>query len=991
MNYTKISALKAGAAPIALGLALLVAPAAFAQETAAAPQAEEEAPSAPIIVTGSRIATNAALTSPSPLQVVGEAAIEQSGAVNIQEVLLQNPVFGTPSISRTNSNFSPASAGVATVDLRNLGTARTLVLVNGRRFVSGVPGSSAVDLNVIPTGFIERIDILTGGASAVYGSDAVAGVVNIVTKQDFEGIEMNGQFGLSEEGDDESKQVDLTTGGRFADGRGHFMAHLGYSSEGAVFSRDRKRSAVDQYSLGAGVTGDPADFFKPYAPFNSSFAPQGRFFSAPGVTAGTFDANGNFINGFSTNGSATRAADGYNRSAMRTIAIPTERYLVALNAGYDVTDDIEVYTEATYAKTKTKTRLEPFPLDSVDVLPATGGFFNVESLSDTGALVVNPFVPVALLDQLQDNNGDGFRDVAFTRRLSDVANRGNIADRDTFRILGGVKGGLFGDWTWDAFYAYGETAESQISTGQYNVVNLRNALSVTRDGAGNLVCSDLSARAEGCVPVNIFGANTITPEMLRYIDAPGFLKTVTSQKLAGVSASGSLGDLWGAGPISLAVGGEYRDEFSDSAFDALQQAGLNGGNAIPRTTGSFDVFEGFAELQVPILRDTFVHSLTLIGAGRISDYSTVGTVYSYNGGVDFSPVEDVRFTAIWARSTRAPNINELYSPPSQTFPTGLQDPCDGVTASTPGTLGTVCRSYPGVVANINQNGSFTITQADRQGITGFDRGNPQLGEEKGDSFTARLIVNPRSIDALRNLAFTATYYNIRISDAIVSTPRQFILDQCFKQGNQSFCQFITRRAGPEGASSAGSLDEVDSGATNSGGLKARGLDFTLSYAQDLDKWGLGNGRLTFNVSYTHLLDGYIVPLPGSDRDPFAGEVGAAKDRFFTSVNYANGPFSMSARGTYIGASYLDDQFVTQFDIDAHDPRARVGAEFYLDLQARFQATDTFEFFVGADNVLNNEPPAIISGLPGNTTGAETDAGTYDAIGRRFYTGVKMRF
>ena len=217
------------------------------------------------------------------------------------------------------------------------------------------------------------------------------------------------------------------------------------------------------------------------------------------------------------------------------------------------------------------------------------------------------------------------------------------------------------------------------------------------------------------------------------------------------------------------------------------------------------------------------------------------------------------------------------------------------------------------------------------------------------------------------------------------------MDQCFKQGNQSFCQFITRRAGPEGASSAGSLDEVDSGATNSGGLKARGLDFTLSYAQDLDKWGLGNGRLTFNVSYTHLLDGYIVPLPGSDRDPFAGEVGAAKDRFFTSVNYANGPFSMSARGTYIGASYLDDQFVTQFDIDAHDPRARVGAEFYLDLQARFQATDTFEFFVGADNVLNNEPPAIISGLPGNTTGAETDAGTYDAIGRRFYTGVKMRF
>jgi outer membrane receptor protein involved in Fe transport len=985
VKKTRISNLKYAAAPLALGLALISTPS-FAQDV----PAEEDAGEA-IVVTGSRI-TVSGLTSSSPLQTVAEAAIEQSGVVNLQEVLLENPAFGTPSISRTNSNFSTASAGVATVDLRNLGTARTLVLVNGRRFVAGVPGSSAVDLNVIPTQFVERIDILTGGASAIYGSDAVAGVVNIIYKTDFEGIEAGGQFGISEESDDIRRQADLTFGGSFGDGRGRFMTHLGYSSEGAVFSRDRAISAVDQASVGAFVTGDPADLFSIQRPFFSSFAPQGRFFTAPGVSAGTFNAQNQFITGFSSNGNATRSPDGFNRSAFRTIAIPTERYLLATNASYEVSDNIEAFFEGTYAKTKTQTALEPFPLDSVQLFPNNGGFFNVENRqldadgNATGPIVVNPFVPAGLLALSQDNNGDGLRDLAFTRRLSDVANRGNRANRDTFRVLAGLRGGLFADWKWDAFLSYGETSESQVSSGQFNVVNFRNALNVTRDAAGNLVCLDGNATQEGCVPANVFGRNTIGADALRYIDAPSFLSTSTNQKLAGANAFGTLGDPFGLGDIGLAFGVEYREEFSLSEFDALQQAGLNGGNAIPRTEGSFDVTEAYGEIRVPILTDTFVNSLSLTGAGRVSKYSSVGTTYSYNGGVDFSPVEDIRLTAIWARSTRAPNIGELFSPPSQTFPTGLQDPCLGVTASTSGTLGAVCRSYSGVAANIAANGSFTLNQADLQGVSGFDRGNPALGEEKGDSFTARLIINPRSIEALRNFGFTASYYNIRVKDAIVSTPRQFILDQCFTQGVQSFCDFIIRRNGPEGSNSAGSLDEIDSAVTNSGGLKAEGLDFTATYSQDVF-----SGRLNLSASYTHLLDGFVVPLPGSDPDFFAGEIGAAKDRFFVSANYSLDKIDFTLRGTYIGQSYLDDQFLAGFDLARNDEAGRIPAEFYADAQIRYRAADEFEFFVGVDNLLGNDPTVLPSGLPGNTTGAETDAGTYDAIGRRFYVGTKLRF
>ncbi len=986
MKVSRIAQFKAGSATLVLGLALLATPA-FAQDA----PAEDDAENNDIVVTGSRIPTSG-LNSPSPLQVIGEEAIQQSGAVNLQEVLLDNPAFGTPTFSRTNSNFLVASAGVATVDLRNLGTARTLVLVNGRRFVAGVPGSSAVDLNAIPTQFIERVDILTGGASAVYGSDAVAGVVNIIYKNKFEGIELGGQYGLSEEGDDIRRQGDLTFGGSFGDGRGHFMTHLGYSNEGAVFSRDRARSAIDQASRGAFVTGNPADFFTIQRPFFSSFTPQGRYFRTPGVTAGTFNAAGNFITGFSSNGTATRAADGFNRSAFRTIAIPTERYLLATNVNYEVSNAVEAFFEGTYSKTKTQSELEPFPLSSEDLFPATGGFFNIENRqldaagNPTGAIVVNPFVPAGLLALLSDNTGDGLRDVAFTRRLSDVANRGNRANRDTFRILTGVRGNAFSDWTWEAFYSYGETSESQVSSGQFNVVNFRNALNVTRDAAGNLVCLDANAQAEGCVPVNVFGRNTISAAGLTYINAPSFLSTTTSQQLVGANAAGTLGDPFGMGDIGVAIGAEYRSEYSLSEFDALQAAGLNGGNAIPRTEGSFDVKEVYAEIRVPLLQDSFIHSLTLTGAGRVSDYSTVGTVYSYNGGVDFSPVEDIRFTAIWARSTRAPNISELFSPPSETFPVGLNDPCLGVTATTAGTLGTVCRSSAGVVANITANGAFTLNQADLQGIGGFDSGNPNLGAEKGDSFTARVIINPRSIDFLRNFSFTATYSNIRISDAIVPTPRQFILDQCFSQGVQSFCQFVTRRPTAVGSNSAGSIEILNSGVTNSGGLKAEGIDFTLNYSQDVF-----TGRLNLAVSYAHTLDGFLIPLPGSAPDQLAGEIGAATDRFFVSANYSLDKVSFTLRGSYDGPAYLDDQFLAAFGLNAEDPAGRIGAEFIADAQVRYRASDEFEFFVGVNNLLNNEPPIIPSGLPGNVTGTETDAGTYDAIGRRFYAGARLRF
>jgi iron complex outermembrane receptor protein len=939
-----------------------------------------------IEVTGSRILSVGA-ESPSPLQVIGGADIAAAGVTNIQEILLKNPTFGTPTISRTNSNFSTASAGVATIDLRNLGTARTLVLVNGRRMVSGVPGDTAVDMNSIPTDFIEKVEIMTSGASATYGSDAVAGVVNIILKKDFKGVALDASLGESSKGDDRKQKFSLTFGSTSEGGAGSVMGHVGYSKQGAVFSRDREISAVDQASVGAFFTGDANEFFDAQRPFYSSFAPQGRFFYNATTASRTFDKNGNMIS-WSTNGPAGDGvgATGFNRSQYRTIAIPTERFVFASKGEYNLNPSTSAWFEGTYVATQTKTELEPFPLDAPGIFPETGRA-QAEFLVG-GVKVANPVIPTALLALMEDTNGDGLKDYGFSRRLSEVGNRGNVADRDTFRIATGLKGTLFKTWDYDTYIAFGSTKEAQVSSGQVNVLNFRNALESVPDvndvnGNGSTtdaVCQDANARAQGCVPLNIFGYNTISAAAAKYIQAPGLLATYTSQKLAGGTISGEPLQL-PAGPLGVAFGLEHREEFSRSEFDALQQAGLNAGNAIPRTEGKFSVNEAFAEVRVPLLKDLpAVKSLIATAAVRGSDYSTVGSTNSWNAGLEWKPIADLKVRATQALTTRAPNINELYSPPSQTFPTGISDPCAGVTATSVGAKDDACRGAAGVAANIAANGSFTLSQADLQGISGYDRGNPNLTEEKGKVFTLGFVYTPKF---LGNVSFTADYFRVQIDDAIVDTPRQFILNQCYGGGNSSFCSFVTRRPSILGANSAGSIEFIDSGVTNSGGVFTSGWDLTAAYNEKV-----GPGRLNARLAYTFVKDNYTIPLPGADKDPSAGEVGDSKHKASLTLGYSFGAFGVTSQTTYIGKASLDDTFLKDY---GYEPESYgVGAKVYNDFQFTYNIGKT-QLYLGLDNAFDTKAPRIITGLPDNTTGAETDAGTYDAIGRRWYAGVRMSF
>jgi iron complex outermembrane receptor protein len=1042
---TNISKLKSTVAPVALGLALIAAPA-FAQEntiaadTAASQENEARASAGQatdssagggdIVVTGSRIASPT-ITSVSPVQVVSEAQIDQAGITNVQDLLLENPAFGSPTFARTNTAFLTSGTGIASVDLRNLGTDRTLVLINGRRVVAGVPGSATVDLNVIPTQFIKRIDILTGGASSLYGSDAVAGVVNFIYKDDFEGVEANGQYNITERGDTPGYQAQITAGTNFSEDRGNIMVHFGYSKEGQLLSNQRSNTRIDDLDTFSQVTGDPADYGVPA---------EGRFSGLP--TQGVFTAGGcqftfNPVNnalerGFIGNGGtispgqATACgvpagtalpARGFNRQAFRTIAVPVSRYLFASRVKYDLSDNVRFFGEGTYTRTSANRQIEPFGISTAGttgIFPS-GGLFNIQSrvgvsaANPTGTIVNNPFVPTAIFNAAIDGNGDGLKDIGFSRRLLEFGTRNSRTERDFYRFVLGFEGDILDDkFHWDVSYNYGRTKESQEGNGQVNIANFQNALDVVPAGVipGTVgpQCASAQARAAGCVPVNVFGQGTISPAAVSYIQANQTFQTSIQQQVVQGNVSGSLFDL-PAGPLGLALGVEYRKEKSSENNDSLTNQGLNGGNALPDTAGSFNVKEVYGEINLPLIHDTpFIKQFNLRGAGRVSDYSTVGTVYSYSGGAEWIPVEDVKFTGTYARAVRAPNVGELFQGPAQTFPTGLVDPCVGVTATGGGTVGDVCRSFAGVAANIQNgvtggtglnfgstpNGRFDINQSDQQGVSGFNRGNPNLNAEKSDSYTIGMIINPRSIEALRNLTLRVDYYNIKIKDAVTSVPRQQLLNGCFTGSNPEYCQFIRRRATATALNSAGTLEFVDAAQVNGGALKSAGIDFTATYIQPLDGFAGIGGSLNFRGTYTRLLTGYVQPTPGSStKDNFKGEIGAARDRFTTSLGYTGDKFNLNFTGTYIGKSYEDDQQLAAYDLGPKD--ISVPAEFYLDTQASFKATDSYEFYLGIDNLLDNNAPNILSGSGFNTTGTDTAAGVYDVFGRRFYAGARFRF
>ena len=956
--------------------ALLSTPA-FAQtgatvdQTAQASADEADTAGSSIIVTGSRI-SRTEVESPVPIAVVGQAILEQDAAQNISDTINELPQVAIGS-TRTNTNFQTTGTGIATVNLRSLGSSRTLTLVNGRRFISGFAGDSAVDLNNIPTDFVDRVEVVTGGSSAVYGSEAIAGVVNFILKDKFDGLQLRLQTGITSRGDNPTYLGSLTGGQSFMDGRLNLLGNFSWDKDEGLASRDRKISQQDcgaQFSNG--VICGPA--------FYSSFASQGRFqlvsstgSSRPVLPGGnslfTFNPDNSLQLGFPI-------GFGFNRDNLRLISTPVERKIFSGIVNFEVTPSIKFFTELTYGRVKSDASIEPLA-----VSPASTGVNRIG--------ISNPFIPASVAATIAAVNSDAIANnnvgfIDFRRRSNEIFDRSNHARRNTFRAATGFKGELAEKYNWEVSYVYGRVRDFN-STEDIDLDKYNNALDAVRVSAGNVVgtdiiCRDAAARAAGCIPLNLFGANTVDPRAAAYVKAsvPRSEDIINREDVVNASISGPLFALW-AGDISAAVGGEYRREKTSDTVDALTLAGNNSGNQLTNLVGKYHVWEAFGEVNVPLIKDSsFTKYFGLTGAARYSDYSTIGGIFSYNVGAEWQPISDIRFRGMYAVANRAPNISELFSQPSQTF-AAINDPCNGVTATTAGDFGAACRAIPGVASAINANGAFVYTLADLQTIDGFVGGNTNLSEEKATTKTLGVVLTPRFIPGL---SLTADYYDIKVKNAINTLGRNFSVSQCLLTNNPVFCSTVTRNP------NTGFITRVNGQLINVAGLHNEGIDFGLNYGTRVGL--VPDDKLTLAVNVTHLIDNETQSSPSEAPSDSAGTFGRgfSRNSALARGSYRFNEFTIGWTTSFLeGGPFVKDFFSTDPAVVALN---KVDDYWLHDFQLRIDPNDRFSMFFNVDNVFDTKPQLLPGAAFGNPTGLETSP-DFDVFGRRFLVGVKVKF
>jgi outer membrane receptor protein involved in Fe transport len=640
---------------------------------------------------------------------------------------------------------------------------------------------------------------------------------------------------------------------------------------------------------------------------------------------------------------------------------------------YDITDDVELFVEGTFVRTDTESEIEPFPLAQDD-------------LGIAGVPVDNPFVPADIRAAVL---AAGDTDVEFARRLTEIGNRGTEGERETLQLVTGLRGQIDERFDWEVFYAYGQTDQKERSSGSVNIINFANALdAIDLDGdpatTGDIVCADPAAVAAGCVPINIFGLGSISPEAAAYVTIPTSRRSRVRQEMFGATIGGPVYTL-PAGDVQLVGGLEWRRESARDTPDLLTQQGISAGNQEFPIDGSYDVLEGFFEVEVPILNNQpWADELSVGAAYRISDYSTLGTTHAYTARVSWAPIEDLRFRAQYARAVRAPNIGELFAPGGENF-APVADPCNGVTnVDDPTTqVDNNCRSIPEIAARIAATGSFTLTQAEIQGTGGFTgAGNPDLDTETADSYNLGVVYQHDFGDS-GNLLLSVDYYQIEIDDLIDTIDRQQSVDFCFNGTAfpNEFCPALVRDTA--GAPfQQGELVEVNSGFINEGSLETSGIDVSATYSiSTADLLEQDWGDVTVRMNYTHLLDFEQTKFGAAD--DFAGEVGFSEDKVQGAVVYENGPWMAQWQVTYLGDATPDSDPDSPFHYD-------VGDYVTHDFQVGWDWGENAHLYAGVNNAFDEDAPIILAGVPGNTTGADTAADVYDPIGRAFYIGVRLR-
>jgi iron complex outermembrane recepter protein len=962
-----------------------------------------------IVVTGTRI-PSPNLTSIAPVTTVGSADIKAQGVTRIEDITNSLPqVF-----AGQGSSISNGSTGTATVDLRGLGTSRTLVLIDSRRLMPGDPTVPAADLNFIPAALVERVDVLTGGASATYGADAVAGVVNFIMLKNFEGVRIDAQYsGYQHNNDDteiqnvvraaaakatdpsqyalpssnvyggEGSTVTLVLGVNAPDGKGNITAYAAYRQNNPILEGARDFSSC---TLNSGTT----------------FAAAGCGGSGTAFPArvGTQIVDPTTFNTFRNR----TAADVFNFGPANYFVRPDERYSLGAFAHYEIAPWAEAYMDTMFMDDRSTAQI------------AAGGIF-------AGTFSINCANPLLSAQEQarMPAQGGGFCNAptvpndVFTGTVARRLQVGEAQGRQTdlrhtdYRIVVGLRGDLGKNWNYDGYLQYGSVQFTQEQTGNFNLNRIGQALNVVNTPTGPACAPGADT---GCVPLNIFTSQFISPAALKFLNADSFASGNTTERVASIAFTGKLGDYGFKSPyasegVGVALGAEYRREHLDSVADFLSTNGLVDGNggANPPVNGGFDVYELFGEARVPIVSDMpYAKYLGLELGYRFSTYSSVGNTNTYKVSGEWEIVDGIRLRAGYNRAVRAPNVIDLFAPQNVVLD-GTQDPCAGLTASNP--LVATCAS----VFHLTTAQVLAIEKNPANQYNGQTGGNPNLKPEISDTWTAGVVWQPTFIPGLN---VSVDYFDIKVDQFIAGLGANLIINQCLSTQSSFFCGLVHREPGNNSLflDPTGFIQDTT---LNTGSLKTTGVDLNVNYRTDLSTLGLGdNGSVSASLVGTWLDTLVTQPLPGGPSYDCAGLYGTvcagpngegpapkwrSKLRVTWNTPYSYGDWvkslSFSAQWRYFGKVTLDAynsnpqlndpglQYATDRTFDAQN---------YIDLTANFTVHNNLNFRVGVNNVFDKVPPITgSSNCPVGACNGGTYPQVYDALGRYVFVGLTADF
>jgi outer membrane receptor protein involved in Fe transport len=978
LSLAVFKALSAGAA---VGLA---SPLAYGQQ--AAPPVEKVQK---ITVTGSRIPLQT-LESESPVNILSAQDIAYTGLTSISEIINQLP----QAFADLGSNEANGATGTSTVNLRGLGAARTLVLIDGRRLPAGDPQSYPTDLNWIPAPLIQRVDVLTGGASSIYGSDAVAGVVNFIMNDHFEGVQFSWQgnwyqhdqhdgSGVSSAVADraltnpsqfqvpgdvsaalKAQDFSFILGSNFAGGKGNATVYFEYKKLQPVTQATRDFSAC-----AAGLSDDETAFNCG----GSSTSFPGRFLStAPGSKSFTIaDAAGN-VRPFNAN------TDQFNFGPYNYFQVPDERYIANFFAHYDAFPNVRVYTEFDFMDEKTVLQIAPSGI-------FFGGPGQIYQLFDNNPLLTPSFKAAMGITPATPQS------ILIGRRNIEGGGRQDTPEHTDYRIVIGAKGDfLDGKWDYDAWWQSGKVVFQDTYLNDFSATRVGKALNVVTDPVTKQpVCASVLDGSDPlCVPYDIFHLGGVTQAALNYVQTPGFKNGETFQDVMGLHISSDLGEAYGwrlplaKSGIGVAFGIERRTEKVNLQVDEFFAVPLGTGQGGPTLpiNGQYTVKEAFGEVRVPIMENQpWAQALNFNGSYRYSDYSTGPTTNTYGLGAEWAPVKQARLRGTYQKATRAPNVIELFQAQGFNLFNLVSDPCG------PSKTATLAQC---LLTGLNpaQYGAEILDSPAGQ-YNYLQGGNPSLKPEDSKSYTIGLVLNP-----IANLSATVDYWQIKVTNVIGVIPPTFTLTTCLATG--SLCNLIHRD--PTFSAlwvNGGNISGLN---LNLGSLKTDGIDVTVNYAYPMEKWG----SLSFAFAGTWVNQFIVEPVPGFGTYDCAGLFGntctPAVPTWRSNVQAVwNAPWNFNVGGRWRYTSSLDldtCQSNPLLNGDCPDKNHKLGVRNYIDLFGQWNINKNFAVRAGVNNVFDRDPPISENGigqLPfwnGNTFPQ-----VYDTLGRNFFMNVTAKF